>query len=317
MSKEELIRKLDFIQHEKDAKHLNIYVTADGELQLFNIDQKDLDELLPLYVEFLTEGVINNKDLDLGKYSISTSRENMIYQYDLDENTRTQEMKYMAFAGTETNPKYFVCDESSLENIDGLYAVINDEENRIVMYKQIIPVEKTYGCKSYLFGCKHDKSQFERKRYSMIRITPGMQMLYVDGDIILVEMNKLEKTLGLNAILQKESEATFQCVYEKDMIQDINKLKEACEKPSLLKKLRHALTESKTKIMSKEDILKYAKTQKKLKFKFNSDMSMFILDSRAAAERFIKLLDDDYLYSQMTNTEYDSAQKSVLGEIVE
>ena len=80
---------------------------------------------------------------------------------------------------------------------------------------------------------------------------------------------------------------------------------------SMLKKLNHALFESKTKDLSKDAIINYIKEDNKLRFKINEKGDMLLLDTKAASERFIKLLDDDYLYSKMTNTEYDSVQKDV------
>ena len=79
----------------------------------------------------------------------------------------------------------------------------------------------------------------------------------------------------------------------------------------MLKKLNHALFESKTKDLSKDAIINYIKEDNKLRFKINEKGDMLLLDTKAASERFIKLLDDDYLYSKMTNTEYDSVQKDV------
>lgn len=80
---------------------------------------------------------------------------------------------------------------------------------------------------------------------------------------------------------------------------------------SMLKKLNHALFESKTKDLSKDAIINYIKEDNKLRLKINEKGDMLLLDTKAASERFIKLLDDDYLYSKMTNTEYDSVQKDV------
>lgn len=61
----------------------------------------------------------------------------------------------------------------------------------------------------------------------------------------------------------------------------------------------------------------YATEQDKLKFKFNDDKTMFNFDSKAAAVRFIKFMDEDYLYSKLTSTDYDSDQKEELQEAKE
>ena len=317
MNLEELKTKLNFIVDDEIQKNITVYVTSPAGLQLFNLVEGDLNELMPVYVDLLKSLVLEKEDLCVGDYSTSSARENMIYFYDLGTESRPDEMKNMAIAGTDLNPSHFTVSSESLESINGFYVVINSLEQRAVFYKQILPVDKTYCRKSLFFGIHPDNSMFERKRESLLRVTPGIQMLYVDDDIILIDMSKLEKTIGLDAILLKEAEAMYQNVENKNIIVDITKLREACGTSSMLKKLRHALTESKAKDLNNETIIQFAEAQDKLKFKFNADKTMFNLDSKAAAQRFIKLLDDDYLFSKLTLTDYDSEQKGELQEVAE
>lgn len=317
MNLEELKSKLNFIVDDEIQKNITVYVTSPAGLQLFNLVENDLNELMPVYVDLLKSLVMEKEGLSVGDYSTSTARENMVYFYDLDTESRPQEMQNMAIAATEPNPSHFTVSSESLEKINGFYVVINSLEERAVFYKQILPVDKTYCRSSLFFGILPDNSMFERKRDSLLRVTPGIQMLYVDNDIILIDMSKLEKAIGLDAILQKEAEAMYLNVENKNIIVDITKLREACETSSMLKKLRHALTESKAKDLSNETIIQFAEAQNKLKFKFNADKTMFNLDSKAAAKRFIKLLDDDYLFSKLTSTDYDSEQKGELQDVTE
>lgn len=317
MNLEELKTKLNFIVDDEIQKNITVYVTSPAGLQLFNLVEDDLNELMPIYVNLLNSLIMEKEDLSIGDYSTTSARENMVYFYDLGTESRPQEMQNMASAGTVLNPSCFTVSSESLEKIDGFYVVVNSSEHRAVFYKQILPVDKTYCRTSLFFGIVPDNSMFERKRDSLLRVTPGIQMLYVDDDIILVEMSKLEKSLGLDAILQKEAEAMYHNVENKNIIVDITKLREACGTSSMLKKLRHALTESKAKDLNNATIIQFAEAQTKLKFKFNASKTMFNLDSKAAAQRFIKLLDDDYLFSKLTLTDYDSEQKGELQEVRE
>lgn len=317
MNIEELKKKLVFIIDNDIQKNINIYVTSPAGLQLFNMVTDDLNELKQIYVDLLRSLILDRDDLSIRDYSTTSDRENTIYLYDLAPEQRTQEMVNMANAGTNHNPPLFTVDNASLEKINGFYVVINDGEHRAVFYKQILPIDKTYCRSSFFLGIKKDNSMFERKRDSLLRVVPGIQMLYIDDDIILIEINKLESSLGLDEILKKEAQTTFRSIENKNIVLDITKLKEACDKPSMLKKLRHALTESKVKDLTNEIIIRFASEQEKLKFKFNEEKTKFNLDSKAAAKRFIKLLDDDYLFSKLTSTDYDSEQKGVLAEVTE
>lgn len=317
MNLNELKTKLNFIVDDGVQKNITVYVTSPAGLELFNMVETDLNDLMPVYVELLKSLVIENDDLSLGDYSTTCARENIIYLYDLSRNTRTREMHNMEIAGTNPNPPYFTVNSVSLEKIDGFYVVISNAEHRAVFYKQILPIDITYCRSSFFFGVVPDNSMFERKKENLLRVTPGIQMLYIDDEIILIEMSKLESRLGLDAILRKETEALYKRVEDRNIIVDIAKLREACEKPSNMKKLRHVLTQSKVRELTNDTIIQFAAGQDKLKFKFNDDKTMFNLDSKAAAVRFIKLMDDDYLYSKLTSTDYDSDQKEELQEAKE
>lgn len=317
MNLEELKTKLSFVVEEETQKSITVYVTSPAGLQLFNMVESDLYELMPIYIDLLKSLIMDKDDLLIGDYSTTSVRDNMIYLYDLANDTRTQEMNNMAIAGTNPYPPSFSVNSESLERINGFYVVIKDTEHRVVFYKKILPLDKTYCRSSLFFGIVPDNTMFERKRDSLLRVSPGIQMLFVDDDIILIEMSELETALGLDAILQKEAASTYESIMEKNLVTDITSIKNACEKPSLLKKLRHALSNSRVKDLSNDTILKFAREQTKLKFKFNVENTKFDIDSKAAATRFIKLLDDDYLFSRLTSTEYDSEKKYELQEVIE
>ncbi len=83
-----------------------------------------------------------------------------------------------------------------------------------------------------------------------------------------------------------------------------------CQQPKYCKKLRHALKKS-TVVKKIEDgsldvrkIIDFVKKNTSLKFHYKDDK--FDLKSDAEAIRFIKLMDDDYLLSELTGVKYDS-----------
>lgn len=127
-------------------------------------------------------------------------------------------------------------------------------------------------------------------------------------------MDKLETPLHLDAILQKETERDVKTLGKGLIIND-EKLIKVCQKPKLCKKLRHALKESKVvkkladRSLDGKMIIDFVKNKTNLKFHFNRGGTKFELKSEAEAVRFIKLMDDDYLLSELTGEKYDSDVK--------
>lgn len=314
MTREELQQKLQFIQDEQIAKHLSVFVTTQTTgLQLFNIEANDIDDLLKMFVDSIKQKLIDDDQYSIVDYSTTVLRDNVIYRYDLPEN-RTIEMNRMSEVLDIQDPEKFNADETPIESITGIYIVIRGEMNQnIMLYKYITAVDKTYARSSFLFF--KDNDMFKRQKENLLRISPVIHMIMMENEILLLDMKKLESSLGLKDILVREAERDIQAVMDKRLVTDNQFLKKACGKTSMCKKLRHALTQSKVVLNEIDNtrIISFAESkQEKLKFHFNAAKDAFYIKSKAEAERFIKLLDDDFLRSELTQEDYDSYDKECM-----
>ena len=315
MTREELQQKLQFIQDEQITKHLSVYVTTQTTgLQLFNIREDDIDELLDMFICSVKEKLIDDAQYSIEEYSTTVLRENAIYRYDLPAERRTDEMNRMAEVLGIHAPENFNAGETPIESITGIYAVISGNMNQnVIAYKYITAVDKIYARSSFLFS--KDNELFKRQKENLLRISPVIHMIMVDNEILLLDMKKLESALGLKDILAREAERDIQAVIDKGLVTDNQHLKKVCEKTSMCKKLRHALTQSKVILngIDNRRIIEFAESKReKLKFNFNEAKNAFDIRSKAEAERFIKLLDDDFLRSELTQEDYDSYDKESL-----
>lgn len=311
MTKEELKQKLQFLSVEQIEKKISIFVTTqDTGLQLFNIKEEDKPDLLKMFIDEIQSKLINDDNYSLEDYSTSLKREDVLHLYDLPNYT--DEMNNCRNVLELDNPDNFNSKITPVVIINGMYVVIRGNVGQnIVLYKYILTIDKTYTRSSFLFFGKDDEL-FERQKETLLRITPSFHMMYVAGEIILTDMKKLESTLHLDAILKRETEQHISRIKGRNLITNDNYLRKACESPNMCKKLRHALTKGKVvlKSISNADIVSFAEKKKnKLKLHVNSSKDRFDLRSKAEAVRFIKLMDDDYLYSELTKEDYDSNNK--------
>lgn len=314
MTREELISELQFVIDEKIEKTLNIFVTTDTTgLQLFNIVDKDLNELTKMFSWSIRAEAID-REYVIEDYSTSLTRNDVFHIYDLDDQP-TEEMIRMAEVVSIQDPDYFDRTISRIEKINGIYIVIKDVDNRhvLTLFKKITNVDKAYAASSFLIFGKEDKL-FERQKENMLRISPSFQMMRVKGKIILTDLDKLEKPLHLDAILQKETARDVMNL-GKGLITNNEHLLSVCQKPKNCQKLRHALQKSKvveklkSGVLNSSMIINFVKNKTTLKFHYNRAGNIFELKSEAEAIRFIKLMDDDYLLSELTGEKYDSGLK--------
>lgn len=316
MTKEQLHQNLQFLSSEQIVKNLTVYVTTPNTgLQLFNIEEEHLPDLLQMFIQSIVDTLVRDEAYTLEEYSTSLKRVDAYYRYDLAEETRTEEMRRMLEVLGMDDSNLFDSNATPIEMINGLYAVIRGNRGQnVVIYKNITAVDKTYAGRSFMiFGTS--PTQFSRQSKSMLRITPSIHMLSVGDDIILIDMKKMETRLHLDNILKREIDRDITVISSKNIIINDVQLKKACESLAMCKKLRHALIHSNVakKNISNADIIAFAQTERLgLKFHFNRAKDRFEIKSKAEAIRFIKLLDDNFLWSELTKVDYDSENKDPL-----
>lgn len=314
MTLEELHEKLSFLYDENVETHISFYATTPtASLCLFNIEDQFLDELKELFIEEIKEVTDNQSpNFTLENYSSSTKQLDAIFQYDLQEDLRP-EMQLMKDVKTLENPKLFVIKpNNSIDQVNGLYIVIRSANHVISLYKHIFGVDKIYAQKSWFLV--HSNEQFVKQKESMLRISPTFQMLCVDDDIIMTDIQKLERIMDLKAVLTNAAAQHIATIVNaKQLVTRSDLLEKVSNEPTMAKKLIHAVTVGKVflKNISNAVIIAFAK-KKGAKLNMSYQGNQFDLTNKAEARRFIKLIDDDYLTSELTKEDYDANQKQEL-----
>ena len=314
MTLEELHEKLSFLYNENVETHISFYATTPTtSLCLFNIENQFLDELKDLFIKEIKEVTENQSpNFTLENYSSSTKQLDAIFQYDLQDDLRP-EMQLMKDVKTIIEPNLFVINpENSIDQVNGLYIVIRSANHVISLYKHIFGVDKIYAQKSLFLV--HSNEQFVKQQESMLRISPTFQMLCVDDDIIMTDIQKLERIMDLKAVLTNAaSQHIATIVNEKQLVTRSDLLEKVSNEPTMAKKLIHAVTVGKVFLKNISNAVIIAFAQKKgAKLNMSYQGNQFDLTNKAEARRFIKLIDDDYLTSELTREDYDANQKQEL-----
>ena len=314
MTLEELHEKLSFLYNENVETHISFYATTPTtSLCLFNIENQFLDELKKMFIEEIKLVTDNQSpNFTLENYSSSTKQLDAIFQYDLQDDLRP-EMQLMKDVQAIIEPNLFVINpENSIDQVNGLYIVIRSANHVISLYKHIFGVDKIYAQKNWFLV--HSNEQFVKQQESMLRISPTFQMLCVDDDIIMTDIQKLERIMDLKAVLTNAAAQHIATIVNaKQLVTRSDLLEEVSNEPTMAKKLIHAVTVGKVFLKNISNAVIIAFAQKKgAKLNMSFEDNQFDLKNKAEARRFIKLIDDDYLTSELTKEDYDANQKQEL-----
>lgn len=314
MTLEQLQEKLKFLYDDDVRKDISIYATTPTTgLRLFNIENRFLDELKVAFIEEIKAVTDNPSDnFTLENYSSSTKRLDAIYLYDILDQLKPKMQSLKDVKESVDLDNFVVNPENSIDQVNGLYIVIKSDEHVISLYKHIFGVDKIYAQRNLFIVRSHD--QFVKQTESMLRISSSFQMLCVDDEIIMTDIQKLEHIMDLKEVLtNRAAEHIATIVNERQLVKDSVQLERVSKEPTMAKKLIHALTDGKvfSQNISNAAIIAFARS-KGAKLNMSFEGNQFDLKNKIEAKRFIKLIDDDYLTSELTREDYDANQKQEL-----
>lgn len=314
MTLEQLQEKLKFLYDDDVRKDISVYATTPTTgLRLFNIENQFLDELKVAFIEEIKAVTDNPSDnFTLENYSSSTKRLDAIYLYDISDQLKPEMQSLKDVKESVDLDNFVVNPENSIDQVNGLYIVIKSDEHVISLYKHIFGVDKIYAQRNLFIVRSHD--QFVKQTESMLRISSSFQMLCVDDEIIMTDIQKLERIMDLKEVLtNRAAEHIATIVNQRQLVKDSVQLERVSKEPTMAKKLIHALTDGKvfSQNISNAAIIAFARS-KGAKLNMSFEGNQFDLKNKIEAKRFIKLIDDDYLTSELTREDYDANQKQEL-----
>lgn len=312
---DELKRKLNEFIEKKESLVLETYFVLKKE-DNESIKEVDLeitvqDKLKDEFLEVLSEKVLNNDDLILENISEATNEQNVLLKYNLESKLETLTFLDEFSVKEEFENYSFVNDE--LSEIKGVVFLVHIEDITLVAYK------KTYPINLYRKDSRGIKLWKPSNNERFIEVTEDIYTIYVDIDFFLLEnelyvlnLKILEKYFDFYDVIVQSANEAIKKIEEMRILVESDQLKEIAHEMSQARKL--------TKIgmhspvignINSEDIFNFINNHPSLtgKFKYNEDETKIELNTKVSAKLFLKLLNDDYLLSELTQLQYDTRAK--------
>lgn len=309
MNKLDLNNALGFINTPQGELQIIFYaiLEGDGEPRKLDIKGEDLPELKKLFVNAIQTAIIEKDDHVILPLSTADERGKCFYQYDLE---LPQELKLLENVVGNDNIQNFNFRENQLSGIDSLIIVLADDNNEISIFKKLTPVE-IVGRGGYILW--KSNSRLERFNDQLLRISAKFQIIRVCGELIILNLNAIEKSFGFYDVITREAKASLSVISNMQIVSNINSLEGLVSNVSFARKLTKVARSSPVikHNIPNANIIAFAKSHPltKKKMRFNEDETKFNLDTRVSKDLFIKILNDDLLTSELTKLYYDSLAK--------
>lgn len=315
MTKEELVQNIAMCLEGHTG--IEIYFgMRGGECKKGNFAAAVQDTLIEMFF-----GVINNKiiaeGINLLDLSTADDRIDAIYRYDLEYEGNIPGCELLQLVAPADNGiPFFSFRDDHISDIESLLIKIGNTDNDLVIFKKIPPINNYARMdRSFIFGKRGDI--FDQQNPEFVKITPGVELLLIDGECIIVDLKYFEQTTKFHAPIIRAAQYQIGVLGGLGFLEDLaplnsivsanitfaRKLSKINENSPTINMLRNGL-------LSLPAFIQFTRHHPALtgKFKYSQDGKLS-LSTKSHIQYLIKVLNDDYLVSQLTNIAYDSRAK--------
>jgi len=291
---------------------LELYMVVGNTIKFANLSDDSIKNLLILFQQSISDIFLDDETEYRLKYIDDINDEDAhTYYYFDNENIYEKLEDIVGFTGEDTDS--FSFDDYVFSDVDTFLIKIGTDDNHIILYKKNFPINLMKRG-NVLFFMKSNENIDELKE-DILKVDRNFQFLAIDGHVIIVNLKILENQLGYESVIIKKAEEALLTLSAIDFVDDIDKLRDMIKSKRIAKKFNLVKDSPVIDIINtdRSKVVSFIKSHPKLKksLKFN-DEGKLELKTKVSVEKFLKLLDDDYLKSELTDLLYESLNKDAL-----
>lgn len=313
MDKDQFKNTIADIISKENIEGIILLSLKDGSLSVLNLKNEDNEAIIKEYVKALRAKCFE-ADYELKNYSTADERTNCFYVYDLaDKPDSFQQMKITKGELEKLHP--FNAKQHKLNEVASIIVMLSDGERDIVLFKNVYAIE-IIGVQSRIIVFPSN-NRFERATNDMIRLTPDYDVVYVDNTFVITNLKNIERIQQLTQITLNVAAARVDDIDKIKILSNIENIRDMVKGDvSLAKKVIKIVSESPVlyKGISNDKIIAFAK-KKEAKFgklTYTPDQSQFDIQSKKELTRFLSIINNDLLWSELTEDDYFSPTKDLL-----
>ena len=257
---------------------------------------------------------MQDNERDLLDLSSRDERMNVVYRYDLpDEEPSFFALMREAYVSHNvdhfTGAKIFNFDNDSLSNIDYFIIEAGSADNKIVIYRNNYNINLMRQSRGRFYITKSGM-QFDQVKEPILRIDSQIDALLFDNDFFITNLSYLDNNKEFSSIIVKRASEALVRIGELNMVDSLEGMQERLSEISFARRLMRALDSSPVTEIPLADILDFVRNHDVLKDVLKIENDKIKLPTKKSQDSFIRLLNDDFLYSKLSKRNYESKAKS-------
>ncbi len=314
MTQEELIARLSYFLNPNNGIGAALYFVLKEDdntsIRFVDIENEAKNELKDRFLEYLQEKFIDNEDLSYQNISETDDRRNVVYRYDLEEKPESLNVLDEILANEEQATFRF--NQDNIQHLHGYLITIGNENNKLILYKKHHPINLL---KRDRFMLRPSNQRLVKIDDDVLALDRSFDFMMVDNTLIVLKLAILERFFGFDEVIKNQAQTTIATIEAGELLHDIEQLSELIHNITTARKLMK-VRNSPVLQVPVMNVINFVRNHPKLagRIQFNDDGSRLVLDTAVSKKLFLKLLNDDYLFSQLTDLQYDSIAKDKINQ---
>lgn len=300
-----------------DGCSAEFYFLLDGDdgMKVKSVDINDGDqvELSRIFIESIGNNLLLNDDLTLVSISSADDRKDAIYEYDLDDVPA--ELTHLKRIIESDQFDVFSFDDDLLSNLEGILVLIGNQDKQLAIYKYHYPITLLNKDSGFSLIRSRGANRFQKLDQDILKIDSNFQFFKISGKYYIKDLKTLERFFGFHDAIKNVAAKGIENIEATSIVQNCEVFESRLDDISFSRKLvKSARNSPVLNIIPNEQIISFSSTHPALrgKFKYSNDGSQFLLKTKKSQNLFMKLLNDDFLQSELTKRYYDSIAKDTI-----
>lgn len=313
MTREELILELNnYLGENVVSTTLYFVLENEAELTIKKVDVENTiqDRMTALFQDYVIPKFTDNVELSYIPLSSFDDRKNVAFRYDYE--IVPGRLNFMDTILTNPPRTKFNFRTDDMTNLFGYLMVVGNETNKLSVFRRHHPIDLVRRDRR-LYLIKSNE-RFVTMNNDGFILDKGFDFMKISTDLVVIKPKVLEKDFGFDEIIEAAAEEGLSAIDQKNFVDDMIGFRIfADSNRPFQRKLVKAKTSPVLNVPFSR-VAQFVSNNESLssKLRLNSDSTKFNLNSAASKKLFLKLLNDDYLNSPLTEIHYDSRAKDIL-----
>ncbi|MHB8236171.1 MAG: anti-phage protein KwaB [Acidithiobacillus ferrivorans] len=288
---------------------------VDGQISIkrADVDEEAQNELTQNFIDSIRNAILLNDELSLVDISSADDRAHAIYYYDLPE-IPTQLSK-LGEVLQRDDFELFNFESDDLKHLHGILILLGHGQQQLALYKHQYPVSLLKRDSSFSLVRIRNQNRLVKLDDDILRINSKFEFMRIGDHYYIVDIKTLEKFFGFHDAIRNVATQGIVNITQAGLVFDTQPLVTRLDDISFSRKLVRAASASPVLgVIPNEQVITFVNTHPVLrgKFKLNEDRTKIKLDTKVSQNLFLKLLNDDFLQSELTKRYYASLAKDNL-----